>query len=68
MDTPESLYEKYINSLENDIERGCVAFSIRTQILLAFYQEVLFRQSAAVQDEVTANLLLEYTENNYLFI
>lgn len=66
MDTVTSLYQKYISSLENDIERGCVAFSIRTQILLAFYQEVVYRQSVAVNDEVTANMLLEYTGNNYL--
>lgn len=66
MDTPESLYQKYLDSLSNDIERGCVAFSLRTQALLAFYQEVLYRQNVAVNDEVTANMLLEYTGNNYL--
>ena len=67
MDTIESLYEKYIKSLENDIERGCVVFSIRTQALLAFYQEVQYRMSVDINDEVTANTLLEYTGNNYLF-
>lgn len=66
MDTVESLYQKYLDCLQNDIQRGCVVFSERTQILLAFYQEVLYRQSAAVNDEITANILLEYTANNYL--
>ena len=66
MDTIETLYQKYLDSLQDDIARGNVVFSLRTQALLAFYQEVAFRQSAAVEDDVTANLLLTYTANNYL--
>lgn len=65
MDTAQSLYEKYIASLQFDIWGGCTAPSVRTQTLLAFYQEVLFRQSAQVGDEVTANQLLTFTYNNY---
>jgi hypothetical protein len=66
MDTVEQLYEKYLLSLQNDIARGCVSCSIKTQTLLAFYQEVVFRQSAMVNDNVTAEILLTYTANNYL--
>jgi hypothetical protein len=66
MDTLQSLYEKYIDSLQNDIQRGCVMLSNKTQELLAFYQEVQYRQSAVVNDIVTANMLLTYTYNNYL--
>jgi hypothetical protein len=65
LDTPQTLYEKYLASLQFDISRGCVAPSITTQTLLAFYQEVLYRQSAAVSDEVTANQLLTFTYQNY---
>jgi hypothetical protein len=65
MDSIESLYQKYLNNLADDIKKGCVSFSIRTQILLAFYQEVAFRQSAAVADNVTADQLLTYTYQNY---
>jgi hypothetical protein len=66
MDTIQTLYEKYLHSQQNDIERGCVVLSLRTQILLAFVQEVEYRQSAVVNDAVTANMLLTYTANNYL--
>jgi hypothetical protein len=65
MDSAESLYKKYLESLADDIKRGCTSFSLKTQILLAFYQEVVYRQSAAVSDEVTANQLLTYTNQNY---
>lgn len=65
MDTAQSLYEKYIASLQFDLVGGCTTPSIKTQTLLAFYQEVLFRQSAQVSDEVTANQLLTFTYNNY---
>lgn len=65
MDSAETLYQKYLHSLADDIKRGCVSFSIRTQILLAFYQEVVFRQSTAVSDDVTADQLLTYTYQNY---
>lgn len=65
MDTQQSLYKKYLDSLADDIKRGCVSFSIRTQILLAFYQEVEFRLSGAVNDQVTADQLLTYTYQNY---
>jgi hypothetical protein len=65
MDTAQSLYEKYIASLQFDIGGGCTTPSIKTQTLLAFYQEVLFRQSLQVGDEVTANQLLTFTYNNY---
>ncbi len=66
MDTILSLYDKFLHSQYLDIERGCVVLSLRTQILLAFVQEVEFRQSAVVNDTVTANMLLTYTANNYL--
>jgi hypothetical protein len=65
MDTINELFGKYLSSLSADIERGCTSFSIKTQILLAFYQEVMFRQSAAVNDVITANQLLTYTHQNY---
>jgi hypothetical protein len=65
MDTPETLYDKYLVSLGFDIQRGCISASQRTQILLAFYQEVEFRLSGNVNDEVTANQLLTYTYQNY---
>lgn len=65
MDTVEELYKKYIDSLQSDIQRGCSNPTIRTQSLLAFYQEVLYRLSDAVGDQVTANQLLTYTHNNY---
>jgi hypothetical protein len=65
MDTVQTLYDKYLASLGWDIQGGCVAPSQKTQTLLAFYQEVLFRQSAAVNDEVTANQLLTFTYQNY---
>lgn len=65
MDTLQSLYTKYINSLNNDIAGGCVRPSQMTNELLAFYQEVIFRQSAQVNDQVTANQLLTYTATNY---
>jgi hypothetical protein len=65
MDTVQQLYNKYISSLQSDIQRGCVTPTFRTQSLLAFYQEVLYRLSSAVNDEVTANQLLTYTYNNY---
>jgi len=65
MDTVDSLYIKYLNSQANDIQNGCATSSVRTQTLLAFYQEVLYRQSALVDDTVTANQLLTYTHQNY---
>jgi hypothetical protein len=65
MDTVQSLYEKYLNSQAHDIQNGCATNSIRTQTLLAFYQEVLYRLSAAVNDTLTANQLLTYTHQNY---
>lgn len=65
MDTAETLYAKYLASLGWDIKGGCAAASTKTQILLAFYQEVIYRQSAAVNDEVTANQLLTFTFQNY---
>jgi hypothetical protein len=65
MDSISSLYQKYLDSLLDDIQRGCVSFSLKTQVLLAFYQEVSFRQSSAVNDTVTANNLLTYTYQNY---
>jgi len=65
MDTAETLYGKYLASLGFDIQGGCSASSIKTQTLLAFYQEVLYRQSSAVSDEVTANQLLTFTYQNY---
>jgi hypothetical protein len=65
MDTLETLYAKYLASLGFDIAGGCTSASERTQILLAFYQEVVYRQSAAVNDEVTANQLLTFTYQNY---
>jgi len=65
MDTTESLYQKYLNSQADDILNGCATSSLKTQTLLAFYQEVLYRQSALVDDTVTANQLLTYTYQNY---
>jgi hypothetical protein len=65
MDTVASLYQKYLASQANDIQKGCANSSLRTQSLLAFYQEVLYRQSALVEDTVTANQLLTYTYQNY---
>jgi hypothetical protein len=65
MDTVESLYAKYLNSQADDIRKGCAASSLKTQSILAFYQEVLYRQSALVEDTVTANMLLTYTYQNY---
>ena len=65
MDTAETLYKKYLESLGFDIMGGCTAPSFKTQTLLAFYQEVLYRQSAAVNDQVTADQLLSYTFSNY---
>jgi len=65
MDTVESLYAKYLNSQADDIRKGCAVSSLKTQSLLAFYQEVLYRQSALVEDTVTANMLLTYTYQNY---
>jgi hypothetical protein len=65
MDTIQSLYTKYINSLTNDIAGGCVRPSQMTNELLAFYQEVIFRLSAQVNDQITANQLLTYTATNY---
>jgi hypothetical protein len=65
MDTVQSLYDKYIASLNNDIAGGCIRPSRSTNELLAFYQEVLFRQSALVNDQVTADQLLTYTKENY---
>lgn len=65
MDTAQTLYDKYLASLGFDIRGGCTDASIKTQTLLAFYQEVLYRQSAAVDDQVTADQLLTYTYQNY---
>ena len=65
MDTPQTLYAKYLASLGFDIQGGCTVPSDKTQTLLAFYQEVLFRQSVQVNDEVTANQLLTFTYQNY---
>ena len=65
MDTPQTLYGKYLASLGFDIQGGCTVPSDKTQTLPAFYQEVLFRQSVQVNDEVTANQLLTYTYQNY---
>jgi len=65
MDTISELYQKYLDSLSNDISRGCTSFTIKTQILLAFYQEVAYRQDPAVNDTVTADQLLTYTYQNY---
>jgi len=65
MDTTSTLYQKYIDSLQFDIAGGCTSTSTRTQTLLAFYQEVLYRQSNAVDDQVTANQLLTFTYQNY---
>lgn len=65
MDTVETLYGKYLASLGFDIQGGCTAASIKTQTLLAFYQEVVYRQSGAVNDDVTANQLLTFTYQNY---
>ena len=65
MDTTATLYDKYIASLMFDVMGGCATASTKTQTLLAFYQEVLYRQSAVVNDLVTANQLLTYTYNNY---
>jgi hypothetical protein len=65
MDTVLELYQKYLDSLSNDINRGCTSFTIKTQVLLAFYQEVVYRQSPPVNDGVTANQLLTYTYQNY---
>jgi len=65
MDTPTTLYNKYLESLQFDIQGGCSSASQTTQILLAFHQEVLFRQSSAVNDQVTANQLLTFTFENY---
>jgi hypothetical protein len=65
MDTTQTLYDKYLASLGWDIQGGCTAPSLKTQTLLAFYQEVTYRQSNAVNDQVTANQLLTYTYQNY---
>jgi hypothetical protein len=65
MDTLQELYNKYIRSLQNDFARGCAGATVRTQQLLAFYQEAAYRLSEQVNDEVTANTLLTYTHNNY---
>jgi len=65
MDTVETLYGKYLASLGFDIQGGCTAASIKTQTLLAFCQEVVYRQSGAVNDDVTANQLLTFTYQNY---
>lgn len=65
MDTVESLYQKYLASQADDIRNGCAKSSLKTQSLLAFYQEVVFRQSALVEDTLTANQLLTYTYQNY---
>jgi hypothetical protein len=65
MDSVQELYNKYIASLQSDISGGCVRPSQATNELLAFYQEVLFRTSAQVNDQVTANQLLTYTKENY---
>jgi hypothetical protein len=65
MDTPATLYNKYLVSQSFDIAVGCFTPSLKTQTLLAFYQEVLYRQSSAVNDTVTANQLLTFTFENY---
>jgi hypothetical protein len=65
MDTLDTLNAKYLFSLGFDIQGGCTSASERTQILLAFIQEVTFRLSSAVNDEVTANQLLTFTYQNY---
>lgn len=65
MDTPATLYDKYLQSLSFDVQGGCTSASLKTQTLLAFYQEVIYRQSSAVNDQVTANQLLTYTYQNY---
>ena len=65
MDTAGTLYNKYLASLQFDIQGGCSSASQTTQTLLAFYQEVLYRQSSAVSDQVTANQLLTFTFENY---
>ena len=65
MDTPSTLYDKYLQSLSFDIQGGCTSASQKTQILLAFYQEVEYRLSGNVNDEVTANQLLTFTYQNY---
>lgn len=65
MDTNQSLYNKYLNSLQQDILNGRITYSEQTQILLAFYQEVLYRQNANINDTITANQLLTYTHQNY---
>jgi hypothetical protein len=65
MDTAGTLYNKYLASQSFDIAGGCLTPSLKTQILLAFYQEVLYRQSSAVNDTVTANQLLAFTYENY---
>lgn len=65
MDTIETLNQKYLTSLGFDIQGGCTSASQQTQILLAFVQEVTFRQSSAVEDQVTANQLLTFTYQNY---
>lgn len=64
-DTVATLYDKYLASLQFDIARGCTSASQTTQTLLAFYQEVLYRQSSAVNDQVTADQLLAFTYENY---
>lgn len=65
MDTNQSLYNKYLNSLQQDILNGRITYSALTQTLLAFYQEVLYRQNPNIDDTVTANQLLTYTYQNY---
>jgi hypothetical protein len=65
MDTLETLNQKYLTSLGFDIQGGCTTASQQTQILLAFIQEVIYRQSSAVNDEVTADQLLTFTYQNY---
>lgn len=65
MDTLATLYNKYLASQQFDIQGGCTTLSLRTQILLAFYQEVQYRTSSSVNDTVTANQLLSFTYQNY---
>jgi len=65
MDTTQSLYNKYLNSLQQDILNGRITYSDQTQILLAFYQEVVYRQNVNINDTITANQLLTYTHQNY---
>ena len=65
MDSLATLTDKYQASLAFDITGGCYSASMKTQTLLAFVQEVTFRQSTEVNDEVTANQLLTYTYQNY---